>query len=303
MKVLTANHSSFPRLAAARTDRDAMATAVAAQQDAGLDLVTDGHLCDAEHVVRSLSGFEFGQARAFFATASRLRTPIVRDRVHRISPALVDHFRMASDIADRPVKAVFVGPYTLARLSVIETSAYPTYRELAQDLAGALAGEVRDLAAAGAPMIQIDEPAICQHAEDIRLLRQLFEPLYAARGNAEIAIATYFFDSDPLYPQLNSIPADIVAVDLSCSPRLAQTIADTGASKLLALGVVDGRNPQLEDAAAVANSLSQLLHRYALDTVYLQPSCGLSELTAAQAIEKLRLLGTIRTALVQRMAA
>ena len=147
---------------------------------------------------------------------------------------------------------------------------------------------------AGARMIQIEEPAILAHPEDIRLLRQLLEPLWAVRGAAQLVVATYFGDAEPLYAQLNSLPADIIALDLTYSPRLAATVAATGASKTLALGIIDGRNTRLEHADSVARQVDALLQHYTLETVHLLPSCGLEYLPRDCARAKLALLAQVR---------
>jgi 5-methyltetrahydropteroyltriglutamate--homocysteine methyltransferase len=321
MKVLVANHSSYPRIgpqpheqrlrraisARERGEIDEAALLVvehgviteivAEQVEAGLDLVTDGQVRwydPVSHLLAHLPGVRINGLLRFFDTNFYFRQPVVASRVARAASGLAADFRHAQDSSPVPVKPVLTGPYTLARLSKIEPAAYAHYRDLAEDLSVIVAHEVRELAAAGATVIQLDEPAVCPHPDDIRLLRRLFEPIYDARGAAQIAIATYFFDSDPLYPQLNSVPADIVALDLTTSTSLRETLAATGASKTLALGVVDARSTRLEDADAVARQLDHLLQRYVLDTVYLQPSCGLEYLPREKAREKLRRLATIR---------
>ncbi len=293
MRVWIANHSSYP------IDGGPSIAAVAAEQAAaGLDLVTDGQVNwrdPISHFMASLGGVRLGSRRTFFNSTRTFREPIVTGPVTRGRSDLVANFHQAHGAVTVPVKPVFTGPYTLARLSRIEPNAYAHYQDLAVDLSAILAQEVAALAATGATVIQIEEPAICYDGlHDIRLLRNLFEPLYAARGNAEIAIATYGADVDPVYPQLNSIPADIVAVDLISSTAVWGTIASTGSGKTLALGVVDGCNSTLEDPVDLAGRLDRLLRRYAPDVIYLQPSCGLRSLTPVQAHAKLTLLATIR---------
>jgi len=302
MNVVAANHSSYPRSMPRSSESPVIAAAVAEQIGAGMDLITDGQVTWADpvsHVMQSSAGVRLGQTRRFFDSSVEYREPVITGTLRRGRSTLAQDCRTAARAGGKPVKAVLTGPYTLTRLSLVEPGAYPSYRELARDVSLILADEVRDLAAAGAAVIQLDEPAICEHPEDMRLLRQLFEPIYDARGGAMIAVATYFFDGDSLYAPLNSIPADIVAVDLPSSGRLAETIAATGASKILALGVVDGRNPQLEDPNTIARRLVHLLHRYTLETIYLQPSCGLVQLSAEQARAKLRLVAAIRTAFLE----
>ncbi len=328
MDVRLANHSSYPRVGSSTHDqrlrrahaaRDAgeiddaallvvehsvMAEVVAEQAAAGVDLVTDGQIRWADpvsHLMGPLPAVRLNGLLRFFDTNFYYRQPVVTGRVTRGTSSLVNDFRHAQSATTAAVKAVLTGPYTLARLSLLESNAYKRYHDLAADLAVIIADEVRDLAAAGARLIQVDEPAICDGPpEDIRLLRRLFEPIYDARGDAEIAIATYFADAGQLYPQLNSIAADVVALDLTGSTSLAETIAATGAAKTLALGLVDGRNTKMENPGIVAGVLDRLLQRYSLDAVYLQPSCGLEFLPRESAREKLRLLGAVRDAFLGR---
>ena len=91
-------------------------------------------------------------------------------------------------------------------------------------------------------------------------------------------MSTYGADATPLYAQLNSLPADVIAIDCSESPSLLDAIADTGSAKILALGLVDGRSTRLEEAGSVAAALERASRRYPHDTLFVQPSCGLEYL-------------------------
>jgi 5-methyltetrahydropteroyltriglutamate--homocysteine methyltransferase len=219
---------------------------------------------------------------------------VITASLRRPRSILRDDFVYASHVSRLPVKPVLPGPYTLARLSAIESGPYADVAGLAHAFSEILAAEVYDLGQAGARYIQIDEPAILSHSADIRLLRQLLEPLWSARGGAELVVATYGGDAEPLYAQLNSLPADILALDFLASPRLAALIAATGASKVLALGLIDGCHPRLEEASAVARQVDTILKRYVLDSLHLLPSCGLQGLPRDSARAKLELLGHVR---------
>ena len=327
MEFILQNHSSYPRVGdkpgqqrlrralAARERAEIDAAEFAAvehaavdeivheQEHAGVDLVTDGQIrwyYPISHVMGALDGVRINGLLRYFDTNFYFRQPVVHAPVKRRDCLARDEFRMASMAARVPVKPVLPGPYTLARLSVIESGVYASVAALAQALSAALVGEVEDLARAGAQVIQIEEPAILAHPEDIRLLRQLLEPLWAARGAAQLVVATYFGDAEPLYAQLNSLPADILALDFTYSPRLAETIAATGASKILALGIVDGRNTRLEHADTVARQVDALLQHYLLDAVHLLPSCGLEYLPRDRARAKLELLAQVRRLLTSQ---
>jgi len=271
------------------------------EQDAvGVDVVTDGQVRWADpvsHVMRTLEGVRLNGLLRFFDTNCYYRQPVVVGPVRSRGAVLADDFTRACLACARTVKPVLTGPYTLARLSVCEGNVYAGVGALARALSEALVPEVAALAAAGASVIQIDEPAILAHPDDIRLLRDVCEPLWAARGAAELVLATYFGDAEPLYAQLNSIPADILALDFSYSPGLVDLIAATGASKEIAAGLVDGRTTRHEDPAAVAARAERLLRRYVLDRVHLVPSCGLEYLPRAEARAKLATLVAARARL------
>ncbi len=324
MQTLLANHSSYPRigdtkhaqrLRRAYADRErghitqsefeqvessVLAEILHEQAAVQLDWATDGQISWADpvsHLVERLDGVRLNGLLRFLDTNTYFRQPVIEAKLRRHRPLVTREYQRACAACPVPIKPVLTGPYTLARLSLIATTAYRSPPLLAADLSMILADEVRDLVAAGARMIQIDEPLILHHAEDIRLLRELLEPLQNATGEAaQLAVATYFGDAEPLYAQLNSLPADILALDCSESPRLLDAVAQTGSSKVLALGLINGRSTRLENPDDIARTLERLLHRYVHDSVYLQPSCGLEHLPRDRARAKLALLPDIRRA-------
>jgi 5-methyltetrahydropteroyltriglutamate--homocysteine methyltransferase len=327
MDVVLQNHSSYPRvgdkpgqqrlrraLAAreraeidaaefAAIERAAIDESIHEQEHAGLDIVTDGQIRwydPISHVMGAFDGVRINGLLRYFDTNFYFRQPVVQAALQRRRPIAGEDFRLATLAARVAVKPVLPGPYTLARLSVIESGAYASVAALAHALSESLAAEVAELARAGARVIQLEEPAILAHPEDIRLLREILEPLWLARGAAQLVVATYFGDAEPLYAQLNSLPADVLALDFTYSPRLAETIAGVGASKILALGLVDGRNSRLEQPQAIAEQVDTLLRHYTLDAVHLLPSCGLEYLPRERARAKLDVLAGARRLLTSQ---
>lgn len=300
MEILLHNHSGYPAASEVSTQAaaaDEVEDILREQEQAGLDVVTDGqiHWSDpVSQIVGALEGVRLGNWRPYFETARAFRQPVITAVVRRRRPMILAPFIAACAASRRPVKPVLTGPYTLAQLSLIESGPYANVADLADAFSEILAAEIHDLVRAGARYIQIEEPAILAHPGDIRLLRQLLEPLWSERGAAVMVLATYFGAADPLYAQLNSLPADILALDCISDSQLGDLIAATGASKVLALGMIDGRTPHLEDAGAVARALERMLKRYVLDSVHLLPSCGLQRLPRDRARAKLALLDRVR---------
>jgi 5-methyltetrahydropteroyltriglutamate--homocysteine methyltransferase len=288
MRVIAANHSSLPPPDDAPLSADIGALtrhAVRAQVEAGLDVVTDGQLDWAHgpaHVLDRVDGVRLNPK-------NRGR-PIIQGKLRHRTALLADEYRRAQEAAPVAVKPVVPGPYSLAHLCDIATTAYDGATDLAADLAILLAEEIRGLVGAGARTIQVDEPRILHCPGDIRLLRELLEPLAIAAGEAELAVATYSADATPLYAQLSSLPSQVLALDCSQQRGLVEVIASTGCGKILALGLVDGGHESIESADDLLRSLERALHRYAHDRVIIQPSCGLAALPWNVARRKLERL-------------
>lgn len=286
MRITVHNHSSYPRVA-----KGDVAAIIAHQEAAGCDVVTDGLAPWADPfaiVFDSTDGVSRGAAMPYFGTEVTVHRPLIDAALKRRQPLAVKALAEARKTAHKPVKAVLPGPYTLARSAELGSGPYRSMAALAAAFATLLAEEVAALAAAGAAYVQIEEPAIIGHADDIRLLRELFEPLWAARGEAQIVLATWGAGSAPLYAQLNSVPADIVAIDLVRNPDLDAMIEATGASKVLALGIYDGDKQQA--GAALARRVEPLLKRYDLDELVLCSPSGLRLHTGARAFDILQQL-------------
>jgi methionine synthase II (cobalamin-independent) len=297
MRVLLANHSSYPGTPNAGELKRVLDEQVAA----GLDLVTDGQLGWQDAVaplMTRLDGVRRGAPTVLPGLPHAVRRPIVQAKLRRRRSLCVDTYREARALTRASLKAVLTGPYTLAHSAALATTAYRGADDLAEDLSAVLAQEIAALVAAGAVAIQVDEPLILARPDDVRRLRQLLEPLYdAAGGRATVIVATYGADAGALYAQLNSLPGDVIAVDCAGRHATCDAIAETGAGKPLALGIVDGAQAAPEDAHALHRLVERLLRRYSHATVHLQPACGLGRLPPQAARHKIALLATARAAL------
>jgi 5-methyltetrahydropteroyltriglutamate--homocysteine methyltransferase len=167
------------------------------------------------------------------------------------------------------------------------------------DLSAALAREVNALATAGAEVIQVEEPAILQHPQDLPLLQQALTALSEARGSARLALYTYFGDAAPVYEALQELPVQILGFDFTYAPKLPDKIATVGSQKSLGLGVIDGRNTRMETAKDVFPLLEKVLPHVPGEIVYLNPSCGLEYLPRDKAVAKLTLMKELKEAFLQ----
>ena len=210
------------------------------------------------HLARHCEGIQINGLLRYFDTNFYFRQPVVSGRIRRREPVLRREFEVARAATDRVVKPVMTGPYSLACGSILE-GGYRTRRELAHAYAEVLAQEVADLVHAGAAVIQVDEPYLLRHPEDADLVREGIATLAAARGRAHLALYTFFGDALPLWDDLMAMPVDLVGLDLTYGPKLADRIAEAGAPRTLVLGVIDGRNTKLESRDALLRILDRVL--------------------------------------------
>ncbi len=321
MRLLLANHSSYPRVgegsqaqrlrrAYARretgqitdeqyeeTVRSYVAEVIAEQEDAGLDLVTDGlvHWYDViAHPASRLDGVRINGLVRFFDTNTYVRQPEVLGRMAGTF-GLADDYAKAKSAATKGLKAVVTGPYTLARHSILKGNG--DLSQTATAYAEAVAAELEALVRAGATFVQIDEPSLLKFPQDAELVRNVLMRALEPKGSLTVSLATYFGDATTIFGELLKMPADMLALDLVYGPRLIETIVHEGSDRPLALGLIDGRNTKLDDTDDVARTLDRVmdtLDKRGVGEVHLQPSCGLEFLPRDRAKRKLERMRDIR---------
>jgi 5-methyltetrahydropteroyltriglutamate--homocysteine methyltransferase len=294
--------------------------AIADQVKAGLDIVTDGQIRwndPISYLPAKLDNIELQGSVPFFDTETLCRQPLFTGAPLRRGNLVVAEYSFARNALGHlptpankagklAIKPVLTGPYTLAKFSLsgrTENGGAGTPATLeARAIAYGeiLAPEIEALSLCGAEMIQIDEPAILRNPGDWAIFERALQPLLQARDKAkktnrklELALYVYFDDCAPLYEKLLALPVDIVGVDLVSSPKLGEMIFSIGSPKPLALGMVDGRNKELEQTADIARQLQRLFPRIEGGRAYLGPSCGLEYLTTEAALAKFALLPKI----------
>ncbi len=282
-----------------RDAEDALTAEILAEQAAaGVDLVTDGQVRWDDPLTRAaegLDGFAISGLIRFFDNNTYFRQPVVKGPVRRTAPMLVDEFAFANANSEPPVKAVLCGPYTLAALSADEH--YRDRGALLADLAAALRDEARDLAAAGATVIQFDEPAMARvpgsPPGDLDALAAVAETLVDG-VEATTVLATYFGDVVPLGPALFDLPFDGFGLDLVAGSQSVDLLAELPAEKQLQAGIADARNTRLEPVEDLVRMVGDIAESVSLERLWIAPSCGLEFLPREAAERKLRLLAEVK---------
>jgi len=272
-------------------EREVTKAVLREQNEAGIDVVTDGQIAwydSQSHVARGLEGIEVDGLVRYFDTNTYYRQPVVRGAVAWKRPILVDEWTFARANSPASVKAVLTGPLTLASLSLDKH--YGKKKALTLDLAAALGEEAGALAKAGAAHIQIDEPALTRSPSDLSLAIEGLERIRAKKGRSALTLFTYFGDVAKAYRDLIAAPADLFGFDLVQGAATWSAIEKHGSEKPVVLGVIDARNTKREEPDAVAKKVRGLKDAVDLERSYLSPSNGLEFLPRERAREKLRIL-------------
>ena len=280
-----------------RVEDEVTVEVIQEQAQAGLDIITDGQIRwedDQTYFARRMDGFSISGLIRYFDTNTYYRQPVVEGPVRWRESAVAGDYEFAAIQSPAPVKAAVTGPYTLAALSA--NHHYGSLRELVLALATELRNEVLALERAGAPVIQVNEPAILQQKEDFPLLRQALETMMDG-VRTEAHLYTWFGDVGGLYPQILELPFAAIGLDFVKGPANWDVIARQPFTKKLGLGIVDARNTRLESVEEIVGAVRRASAIVSPDMIYVNPSCGLEYVPREVAQAKLaRMVEGVRRA-------
>ena len=284
----------------AEAQDDATALAIRDFERAGLDIVTDGEIRRESYSNRfatALEGLDVDNPAMVPGRAGGTNAvPRVVGRVRRARPVEVDDLRFLRGRTDRTIKITLPGPFTMSQQSYNE--AYDDEAELAMDFAAAVNEEVHDLFAAGADVVQIDEPWLQSRAEKARefALPAIDRALEGVSGTTALhtcfGYAHIVRDRPPGYPflaELGRCAADVLAIE-AAQPRLDVAVLEPLADKTVIVGVLDLSDPAPETPEVVASRIEAALEVIPPERLQVGPDCGMKYLSRELAFAKLRAL-------------
>ncbi len=261
---------------------------IAEQTEAGLDLVTDGAIRwqdEITYFASGLSGVEITGLMRFFDTNTFYREPLVTADPAWSSPILVRDWEFARDHSPRPVKAIITGPYTLARHSR-DRRPSASLESLAMAYAAAVNHELLALQAAEAPILQVNEPSITWHKEDIGLFARVINRSLEGL-TAETALYTYFGDAGGILDELLALPVTTLGLDFVMGPANYDALAGVRFDKKLGFGFIDARNTLLETVDQIAAGVRRVATNVPVERIVISPNMGLEYLPRETAQAKL----------------
>ena len=280
---------------------DATIVAIRDMERAGIDIISDGEIRRESYSNRFATALEgVDVARPATITdryGNQTHVPRVVGRIRRTRPVELRDMQFLRRNTDRPAKITLPGPFTMAQQAGNEF--YRDKEEMAMDFAAAVNEEARDLQAAGADVIQLDEPWLRNDPEGAkryavpainRALAGLTVPtaIHLCFGYAAV-VRQQKPTGYPFLPQLAESHAQQISIE-AAQPRLDLGVLADLAGKTIILGVIDLADPAVETVDQVTARIRAGLARVSPDRLIPAPDCGMKYLPRATAFGKLSAL-------------
>ncbi len=277
---------------------DATLIAIRDQERAGLDIITDGEQRRESYSNRfatALDGIDLDNPGLVPNRSGQL-IPVPRI----VGPIRRRHAVETRDVAflrantDRMIRITVPGPFTMAQQA--QDDFYRDEEAVAMDYAAAVNAEIKDLFAAGADVVQIDEPWMQARPEKARRygVRALDRALDGVSGATAVHIcfgyAAVVHEKPSGYSFLSELErsrAGQISIE-AAQPRLDCAVLRELPSKTIMLGVIDLADPAVETPETVAERIRRALPYVPAERLVVAPDCGMKYLSRETAFGKLR---------------
>ena len=282
----------------AQAQDDATILAIKAQEDAGLDIITDGEIRRESYSNRfatALEGIDLVNPGTVLGRSGRPNlVPRVVGPIRRKHSVETDDVRFLRKHTTRPIKMTVPGPFTMTQQALNEH--YPDEEALALAFAFAVNEEIRDLFAAGADIVQIDEPYMQAQPDKARQygLKALNRALEGVQGPTAVHIcfgyAAVVHDRPSAYSFLSELAAcscQQVSVETAQAHLDCSVLAKLDGKQIM-VGCLDLGDMTVEAPETVVARVERALRYVPAENVILAPDCGMKYLPRDVALGKLR---------------
>jgi 5-methyltetrahydropteroyltriglutamate--homocysteine methyltransferase len=280
---------------------DATRLAVLDMERAGIDLLTDGEVRRESYSNRfatELEGMDVDNPGvAIDRTGHPNPVPRVTGPIRRARPVMVRDVRFLRAQTDHPIKATIPGPFTMSQQA--QDDHYHDEQALAMALAAAVSEEMRDLFAAGADVVQLDEPYLQARPEKARrfAVAAINRALEGASGTT--ALHTCFGYAHivherpggyPFFEELSDVRVDQISLE-SAQQHVDLSILGSVPHKQFIVGVLDlSDDSGVEAVETVVGRIREALRHAPSARLLLAPDCGMKYRTRERAFGKLKAL-------------
>ena len=277
---------------------DATILAIRDQERAGLDIITDGEMRRESYSNRfatALEGVDIDNpGTALDRSGHPNPVPRVVGKIRRKHPVEVRDVEFLRANTDRMIKMTVPGPFTMSQQA--QNDFYEDEEEMALDYAAAVNAEIKDLFAAGADIVQVDEPYMQARPEKARKygLKALNRALDGVKGTTAVHIcfgyAAIIHQRPSGYsflPELEGSAVQQVSIETAQSSLDTSVLAKLP-SKTIILGVLDLSDLKVETPETVAARIRRALPHVPADRIIVAPDCGLKYLPREVAFGKMK---------------
>jgi len=291
---------------------DATLVAIRDMERAGLDIITDGEIRRESYSNRfatALDGIDLdhpGQVMAGRGTPTPV--PRVVGPIRRTRPVQVRDVAFLRANTDRRIKATVPGPFTLAQQA--QNEYYPDRESLAMDYAVCVNEEVKALFAAGADIVQLDEPWVRTNPDEARkyAVPAINKALEGVNGPTALHLCFGYAAVVAVKPsgyafltELEDSVVEQISIE-AAQPKLDLAILKAFSTKTIVLGVIDLGDMAIETAEGIADRIREALHVIPPERLMVAPDCGMKYLPRDIAYRKLRAM-TLGAAIVRESLA
>ena len=279
---------------------DATVLAIRAQEEAGLDILTDGEIRRESYSNRfatALDGVDIDNpGTALDRSGHPNPVPRVTGPIQRRHPVEVADLKFLRANTNRTIKITVPGPFTMAQQA--QDDYYGSTESLALGYAEAVGEEIRDLFAAGANIVQLDEPYLQARAEQAHRygVKAVNRALEGAAGTTAVHLcfgyAAIIHERPAGYsflPELADCSCDQISIETAQS-NLDCSVLTALDGKTIILGVLDLNDLTVESPETVTARVRRALPYVPADRLVLAPDCGMKYLPRDVAFGKLTAL-------------
>jgi 5-methyltetrahydropteroyltriglutamate--homocysteine methyltransferase len=276
---------------------DATLLAIRDQERAGLDIITDGEQRRESYSNRfatALDGIDIDNpGTALDRSGHPNPVPRVAGKIKRKHPVEVGDVNFLRANTDRTIKITVPGPLTMSQQA--QNDFYDDEEEMALDYAAAVNAEIKDLFAAGADIVQIDEPYMQARPEKARQygVKALTRALADVQGTTAVHICFGYAaiihvrpSGYSFLPELEGVPVNQVSIETAQS-GLDCAVLEKLPGKTIILGVLDLSDMEVESPETVAGRIRRALAHVPAERVVVAPDCGLKYLPREVAYGKI----------------
>ena len=282
----------------AEAQDDATILAIKAQEEAGIDIVTDGEIRRESYSNRfatALEGIDIDNPGVALDRSGHPNpVPRIVGKIRRKHAVEVEDLKFLRRHTDRKVKMTVPGPFTMSQQA--QNDFYPSAADAAMDYAAAVNAEIKDLFAAGADVVQIDEPYMQARPAPAGEygLAALNRALEGVEGVTAVHIcfgyAAIIHQRPSAYSfltQLKDCRCKQISIETAQSNLDCAVLKDLPDQKII-LGVLDLSTPEVETPETVASRIRRALGHRKPEDIIVAPDCGLKYLPRDSAFGKMK---------------